>query len=61
MQLSVDDIEMILNTLIYDGKVEKIIAVNGTNVYRALNHLVDPPGLVKSSCGVCPVRDHFKN
>lgn len=54
MKLSVEDIEMILNTLIYDGKVEKIVA-DKSNLYRAINPLVDPPGLVKSPCGVCPV------
>jgi DNA-directed RNA polymerase III subunit RPC6 len=46
---------MILNTLIYDGKVEKTIASDGSNLYRAIRPLLDSSGLVKSPCGICPV------
>lgn len=60
-----DDIETILNTLIYDGKVEMTIiaAKEGTvgsvdgqvKLYRSVNAIVPPTGLVKTPCGICPV------
>ncbi|XP_015584828.1 DNA-directed RNA polymerase III subunit RPC6 [Cephus cinctus] len=56
VKLSVDDLEMILNTLIYDGKVEKTLSNDGTYLYRAVEPLLEPPGLIKAPCGVCPVR-----
>lgn len=54
MKLSVEDLEMILNTLVYDGKVERTFS-DGSILYRAIEPLLDPPGLIKSTCGVCPV------
>ncbi|XP_001604309.1 probable DNA-directed RNA polymerase III subunit RPC6 [Nasonia vitripennis] len=56
VKLSVEDLEMILNTLIYDGKVERTVSSDGSSLYRAINPLLNSPGLVQSSCGVCPVR-----
>lgn len=60
-----DDIETILNTLIYDGKVEMtvIAAKEGTvgsvdgqmKLYRGVNAIIQPTGLVKTPCGLCPV------
>lgn len=60
-----DDIETILNTLIYDGKVEMtvIAAKEGTvgsvdgqvKLYRGVNAILQPTGLVKTPCGLCPV------
>lgn len=47
---------MILNTLVYDGKVEKILAGDGNNLYRAIQPLLVSPGLIRSPCGLCPVR-----
>lgn len=65
VQLSVEDIEMILNTLIYDGKVEKnVISSTGmrnskskdtTNLYRIIEPVVKSAGLMRMPCGVCPV------
>lgn len=64
-----DDIETILNTLIYDGKVEMtvIAAKEGTvgsvdgqmKLYRGVNPIIQPTGLVKTPCGLCPVKDRF--
>jgi len=48
--------EMILNTLVYDGKVERILAGDGSNLYRAIQPLLNSPGLIKTPCGLCPVR-----
>ncbi|CAG0883286.1 unnamed protein product, partial [Darwinula stevensoni] len=60
--LSLDDIETILNTLIFDGKVEKSIAVSGesgagtdTKLFRAVESPLTAPGLVRMPCGICPI------
>ncbi|XP_077427985.1 DNA-directed RNA polymerase III subunit RPC6 [Vanacampus margaritifer] len=65
VELSMDDTETILDTLVYDGKVEMtvMVAKEGTagsvdgriKLYRAVNALVAPTGLVKTPCGLCPV------
>jgi hypothetical protein len=65
VDLSMEDIETILNTLIYDGKVEMTIiaAKEGTvgsvdgqmKLYRGVNPIIQPTGLVKTPCGLCPV------
>lgn len=62
-----EDIETILNTLIYDGKVEMTIiaAKEGTvgsvdghmKLYRAVNPILPPTGLVRAPCGLCPVSE----
>ncbi|KAJ0032908.1 hypothetical protein NQD34_000015 [Periophthalmus magnuspinnatus] len=67
VDLSMEDIETILNTLIYDGKVEMtvIVAKEGTagsvdgqmKLYRGVNSITTPTGLVKTPCGLCPVFD----
>ncbi|KFO29043.1 DNA-directed RNA polymerase III subunit RPC6 [Fukomys damarensis] len=64
VELSMEDIETILNTLIYDGKVEMTIiaAKEGTvgsvdghmKLYRAVSPIIPPTGLVRSPCGLCP-------
>lgn len=64
-----EDIETILNTLIYDGKVEMTIiaAKEGTvgsvdgqmKLYRAVSPLIQPTGLVRTPCGLCPVSNKF--
>lgn len=65
VELSMEDIETILNTLIYDGKVEMTIiaAKEGTvgsvdghmKLYRAVNPILPPTGVVRAPCGLCPV------
>ncbi|XP_060042332.1 DNA-directed RNA polymerase III subunit RPC6 isoform X5 [Erinaceus europaeus] len=67
VELSMEDIETILNTLIYDGKVEMTIiaAKEGTvgsvdghmKLYKAVNPIISPTGLVRAPCGLCPVFD----
>ena len=54
------DIEKILDTLIYDGKVERRLQAGGgvqeqLKLYRATQTLLPPVGLVKTPCGICPV------
>ena len=61
VQLSKDDIETILNTLIYDGKVERTIVPGAEDpdeqikLYRAVGSLISSSGLMRVPCGVCPV------
>ncbi|XP_037752142.1 DNA-directed RNA polymerase III subunit RPC6 isoform X2 [Lepidochelys kempii] len=67
VELSMEDIETILNTLIYDGKVEMTIiaAKEGTvgsvdghmKLYRSVNPIIQPTGLIRTPCGLCPVFD----
>ncbi|KAH0618170.1 hypothetical protein JD844_017160 [Phrynosoma platyrhinos] len=67
VELSMEDIETILNTLIYDGKVEMTIiaakeatagSVDGRmKLYRAVNPIIQPTGLIRTPCGLCPVFD----
>lgn len=62
--LTVEDIEMILDTLVYDGKVEKSIVSDGgrqVNSYRAVEKLLYSAGLVRIPCGVCPVSYIFSS
>ena len=62
VNLSVPDIEKILDTLIYDGKVERRLQAGSgvqeqLKLYRATQTLLPPVGLVKTPCGICPVGD----
>ncbi len=60
-ELSVDDIETILDTLIFDGKIEKTVktATDGSGgqvkLYRAVGNLIDTTGIMTMPCGVCAV------
>jgi DNA-directed RNA polymerase III subunit RPC6 len=71
VDLSVEDIESILNTLVYDGKCEKsvmasslsmsVTAVEHIHLYRAVGSLLDPKtgsGIVRTPCGICPLFDN---
>lgn len=55
VQLRVEDIENILDTLIFDGKVEKSSKGNDSKYYRAIKPLVSDTGLIRIPCGSCPV------
>ncbi|XP_014666987.1 PREDICTED: DNA-directed RNA polymerase III subunit RPC6-like [Priapulus caudatus] len=67
IQLSMDDIEMILNTLIYDGVVERTVVAatsqgggddgDPQSLYRAVNRMLPDTGVMRVPCGVCPVFD----
>jgi len=52
-------VERILNSLIYDDKVERILAGDGSNLYRAIQPLLNPSGLIGTPCSLCLVR-HYK-
>ncbi|KAM3955031.1 DNA-directed RNA polymerase III subunit RPC6-like [Aphomia sociella] len=53
--LEVEDVITILNTLVYDGKAESSVYPDGSKVYRAIEPLLPPPGLVQVPCGICPL------
>jgi len=57
--LSLEDVELILDTLVYDGKVEKSIAheTGGEQMkmYRAIESLLPSAGFVRIPCGICMV------
>ena len=50
-----EDIENILDTLIFDGKIEKSMKGNGEKHYRLIQPLVSGTGLIRIPCGICPV------
>lgn len=56
MELSVSDIETILGTLVFDGKVERLTGEEGGATYRVVRPLLHGCGLMRVPCGVCPVR-----
>jgi DNA-directed RNA polymerase III subunit RPC6 len=65
-----DDIETILNTLVYDGKAERSVMPGSglslsssehVNLYRAVDSVLGGEhgsGLVRVPCGICPVVDN---
>lgn len=53
--LSVEDIESILYTVVLDNKAERVLNAKGSFLYRAINNFLPPIGLVKSTCGICPI------
>ncbi|ROT70030.1 DNA-directed RNA polymerase III subunit RPC6 [Penaeus vannamei] len=58
VQLSIEDIETILETLVFDGKVERSVAsegAEGVKLYRAVTGLLPTPTLMCIPCGVCPL------
>lgn len=55
VKLSIEDIESILYTVVLDNNAERILATNGSYLYRAINKFLPPTGLVKTMCGVCPI------
>lgn len=55
VKLDEDDLETILKTVVYDGKAERIVQIDGTSLYRAVESPLAMPGLVQTPCGVCPI------
>jgi DNA-directed RNA polymerase III subunit RPC6 len=65
VSLTAEDIEPILNALIYDGKIEKMTGAslitheNSTkqNLYRSIKPIMDSAPIVRNPCGICPIFD----
>lgn len=63
VQLKVEDIVTILNTLIFDGKITQSTRVGASGsrgdshvkVYRLSKPLIETTGLMRMPCGTCPV------
>lgn len=55
VELSEEDIRTILETLLFDGKVEQIHNTDGTDMYRAIHPYLALAGVSTSPCSVCPV------
>jgi len=56
VELAKEDIESILDTLIYDGKIEKITKEEEEKVfYTVMDPFLKTTGLVQVPCGICPV------
>lgn len=65
VKLSVEDIESILDTLVFDSKVEKRVSVSVVNssgssgqttkLYRYIEPLAKDTGFMRMPCSVCPV------
>ncbi|XP_018331669.1 probable DNA-directed RNA polymerase III subunit RPC6 [Agrilus planipennis] len=53
--LNVQDIESILYTVVLDNNAERIVSPSGEFLYRAIKSFLPSPGLVKSTCGICPI------
>jgi len=54
VELNLDDIQMILDTLIYDGKVEEI-QLKGRRAYKPSKLSIPKNGYTAIPCGMCPV------
>ncbi|CAF0812065.1 unnamed protein product [Brachionus calyciflorus] len=64
VDLSTEDIETILNTLVFDGKCERSVMTKQNEqigLYRAVNSVLDPKkgsNLIRLPCGICPLIDN---
>lgn len=57
VSLNITDIESILYTVVLDNNAERIASPQGVFLYKATNKFLAPPGLVKTTCGVCLIAD----
>lgn len=58
VDLDVRDIEAILETLVFDGKVERTTVAEGSEgvkLYRAVTSFLPTPMIMSVPCGVCPL------
>lgn len=53
--LDEDDLETILKTVVYDGKAQRMLQPDGSYLYKIIESLVPPCGLIQIPCGICPV------
>jgi DNA-directed RNA polymerase III subunit RPC6 len=55
IKLDEEDLETILKTIVYDGRAQRVLQGDGSYMYRAIDVLLPPEGLVQTPCGICPV------
>jgi DNA-directed RNA polymerase III subunit RPC6 len=55
INLDEQDLETILKTVVYDGKAQRVLQTDGKFLYKAVDSLLPPEGLVQTPCGICPV------
>ncbi|CAO1421534.1 unnamed protein product [Diamesa tonsa] len=55
IKLDEDDLETILKTVVYDGKAQRFLQVDGKYLYKSVDTLMPATGLVQIPCGSCPI------
>lgn len=55
IKLDEEDLETILKTVVYDGRAQRVLQVDGSYLYKAVDSLLPPEGLAQTPCGICPV------
>lgn len=55
VSLSISDIESILYTVVLDGNAERILGPDEKYLYKAVRKFLPSVGLVKTTCGICPI------
>lgn len=55
IKLDEEDLETILKTVVYDGRAQRVLQTDGSYLYKAVDSLLPPEGLVQTPCGQCPV------
>jgi DNA-directed RNA polymerase III subunit RPC6 len=63
IELSQEEIELVLSTLVYDGRLEEVQSsvllltgyATGKKMYKASKMIRTPNYLTETPCGVCPV------
>lgn len=53
--LDEEDLETILKTVVFDGKAQRVLQTDGSYLYKAVELLLPPEGIVQVPCGICPV------
>lgn len=53
--LDEDDLETILKTVVYDGRAQRMLQPDGSYLYKIVEPLLPPCGLIQFPCGICPV------
>lgn len=55
IKLDEEDLETILKTVVFDAKAQRVLQIDGSYLYKAVESLLPPEGLVQTPCGICPV------
>lgn len=55
IKLDEEDLETILKTVVYDGRAQRVLQTDGAYLYKAVDSLLPPEGIVQTPCGICPV------